>query len=304
MSNTRAVIPGDLPRTSTQAFLHFRSLPRELRFKIYTFAVLPRLVSIFAYAVPFTFEKDGISRLLEYDPDLFSDESSMIRKATERFFTNALLITPLLHVDSESRSFLLSQNFRSIECVRHYQDYDSKKMFLHRYGRDGDHRGNPSPTFDFRGFMRAVPIQNQQYSLVDPKSDVFFLEDPRLQQSEFVISSIDVVVRWIGPYFLKNLKRLAVPYYTWRKATIHLNLNTITEFNALEELYISLLGCEELSPGSDWPSIVNGFNPHFEEMETHVLGDLDDLVKRYPDWKRPAIKFVKDKSALLKELGL
>jgi hypothetical protein len=221
---------------------------------------------------------------------------------TERFFTSPRLITPLLRVDSESRSFVLSQNFKPIECVKNYRDYDPKEMFLRRHGRDGDHRGNPRP--DDMSFMRVSPIENRQFSLVDPRSDVFFVEDPHLQQRDFVLSSIDVTVRWIGPYCLEHLKRLAMPYYTWRKASMYCSLYTLTEFKALEELYISFLGCEEQSPGSDWVSSVNGFNPHFEDMEKHILGELEDLVKEFPDWKRPEIRFVKNKSALRKELGI
>jgi hypothetical protein len=197
---------------------------------------------------------------------------------------------------------VLSRNFKSIECVKDYQDYDIKKMFLRRHGRDGDHRGNLRP--DFLGFMRAIPVENRQYSLVAPENDVFFLEDPRLQRPEFVLSSIDATVRWIGPYFLEHLKRLAMPYYTLRKASLYSSLHVLTEFKALEELYISFLGCEEQSPGTDWASSVNGFNPHFEDMEKHILGDFEELVKNFPGWKKPAIRFVKNKSVLRKELGL
>jgi hypothetical protein len=39
-------------------------------------------------------------------------------------------------------------------------------------------------------------------------------------------------------------------------------------------------------------------------MEKQVTEDFEELAKTYPNWKKPVLKFVKDKSALLQEMGL
>ncbi|MCC2770675.1 hypothetical protein LK516_22525, partial [Parabacteroides distasonis] len=72
---------------------------------------------------------------------------------------------------------------------------------------------------------------------IDPKHDVLSLEDLNLPRATVTLSTIDVVVRWADANCLDNLRRLAIPYYTWRKASICKYLYRLMEFKALEELY-------------------------------------------------------------------
>jgi hypothetical protein len=248
---TAAAQPNVHPQTNAQTFPQFKSLPFELRFRIYKFAIVPRLVPIFAYPLSYIFGINEVRRLL--DENGWNGVGPLLCLTAERLFTTPNLITPLLHVDSETRNFVLSQGFQPMECARYpTAEYDSSVVFLNHHGRNGDRRGNPRPKSFL--YLRAIPIQNQQYVLADPRTDVFFLEGPRLPQVErvqFVLSAIDAAVRWIDPYFLENLRRLAVLYYIFRNASNSKYLSTLTEFKALEELYISFLCCKEQLPSRD-----------------------------------------------------
>lgn len=192
-------------------------------------------------------------------------ESSMTHATCiERLFTNPNPITPLLHVNSETRSFVLAQNFRNIESDE-AKDFDMRRMFLRRHtDNDGHYPGGSSNT------CRAVPVENRRYSLVDPENDIFFLGDPEVPGPDFILSTIDIMVRWMDKYCLDHIKRLAMPYYTWRKAFTGTRDCTLVEFKALDELFIIFVCCE-VKPSTNYlHGIPNYVNPYFETVGPEV----------------------------------
>jgi len=275
------------PKTDIQSF-QFKKLPLEIRLKIYQFAIPARLVTILAYQCMITGGDTEFGAIIE------------------RLFTNPTPIAPLLHVNSETRSFVLAKNFRNIESNR-ATDFDIRRMFLRRYIDDVERYGRRSPPV-FYNIRRAVPVESRRYALVDTENYIFFLGDPEISGlgpgPDLILSTIDAMARWMDRYCLDHIKRLAMPYYTWANALKDLSVYRLTEFKALDELFI-IFACCEVKPLMDYlHGMPNYVNPVSENVGPQVMDDFEALSTGFPGWKKPTIRFLENKTTLLKELGM
>jgi hypothetical protein len=138
------------------------------------------------------------------------------------------------------------------------------------------------------------------FALVDPKRDILFLEDPQMPAhfgSGSIVSSLSILVRWIEHEIILNLRRLAIPYYSWRKCRITETLTVLKEFKGLTELYVSFMGGYE--PGSTWSDGIGELAGHMDEAEAEVKADLENLERGSRGWQRPKLKFVKHRGVII-----
>lgn len=152
------------------------------------------------------------------------------------------------------------------------------------------------------------------YALLDPGRDIVLLQDPprmRDRTGGFVISSLDILLRWLGNDVVSSLRRLAIPYYTWRKTKNRGRLKLLMEFGALEELYVSFLGGGNMGGGGrTWCDVVvaqggsevGGLWSHVREVEEEVRADVEGLKRDWREWKVPRVTVVRHRGVLVEEL--
>jgi hypothetical protein len=118
----------------------------------------------------------------------------------------------------------------------------------------------------------------------------------------FVISSLEILLRWLDTSIIQSLRRLAIPYYTWRKTRNTVGLKLLLEFGALEELYVSFLGASFEGRGrkENWSDVVGGLWSHVPEVDEEVNADVEGLKRRYPGWKVPRVKVVRHREMLMR----
>ena len=148
---------------------------------------------------------------------------------------------------------------------------------------------------------------SRPYALLDPSHDIVFLQDPPRTLDKtggLVISSLVILLRW-SPVLISSLRRLAVPYFTWRKTRNNGRLDVLTELGALEELFVSFLGDGYGGSGyrASWSDVVGGLWSHVEEVEGEVRADVEGLKREYPEWKVPRVRVVRHRGVLGEELG-
>lgn len=153
-------------------------------------------------------------------------------------------------------------------------------------------------------FGRELPVANRSFALFDPKCDLLFLQDPASPGYQAPkVSSINILVRWLEPEVLSGVRKLAIPYYSWRKTRVARSLKVFMEFKALEELWISFLG--GYKPDGNrvmWSEVldVGEQGGHMGEAEVEVRRDVEDLKKEFPGWGVGLrVGFVKHKGSLL-----
>jgi hypothetical protein len=158
--------------------------------------------------------------------------------------------------------------------------------------------------FYSRVYSRERRQGNRPFALIDPRNDILFLQDPPhavYQTGVPVVSSLEILVRWLDPEIIANVRRLAIPYYSLRKTRVLGHLEVLMEFKGLNELCVSFLG------GYDgqrrlWSDEVGDLGGHMNEVEKEISGDLESLEKEFPGWERPALKFVKHRGLLIDQL--
>jgi hypothetical protein len=148
---------------------------------------------------------------------------------------------------------------------------------------------------------------SRPYALLDPSHDIVFLQDPPRtldRTGGLVISSLDILLRW-SPVPVSSLKRLAVPYFTWRKTRNNGRLVVLRELVALEELFVSFLGDGYAGSGyrASWSDVVGAVWSHVEEVEEEVRADVEVLKRECPEWKVPRVRVVRHRGVLGEELG-
>lgn len=118
------------------------------------------------------------------------------------------------------------------------------------------------------------------------------------------------MLRWIPKNVIETLRSIAIPYFTWRKtrkAHDVESLQLLIKFKDLEELYVSFLGGQSVVQAHTWLDEVNGMEElggHFREVEMEVLADVENLARKFPEWRRPVVRVVKHRSVLAREFEL
>ena len=117
-----------------------------------------------------------------------------------------------------------------------------------------------------------------------------------------MMSSLETLLRWC-PVEKQRLKRLALPYYTWRKTRNNGRLGLLRDIG-LEEVWVSFLGdCYAGSRGyrATWSDVVGGLWSHVKEVEDEVRADVEGLKRSFPDWKVPNVRVIKHRGLLMEE---
>ena len=100
-----------------------------------------------------------------------------------------------------------------------------------------------------------------------------------------------------------DIRRLALPYYSWRKTRTGGDLKLLLQFRALREVWITFLGSYE-SGGRDWVEVLDVgdldlVGGHLGEAEVEIRRDVEELKRECPRWgENVSIGFVKHKGSL------
>ena len=176
-------------------------------------------------------------------------------------------------------------------------------------GQDGGVEGEET-VYCFGSFTGETGEDQRPYALLDPRRDMVLLQDParmRDRMGGFVISSLEILLRWLGKDLVRCLRRLAIPYFTWRKMKRRGTLRLLMEFGALEELYVSFLG---RSAGRTWCDVAvaqggseaEGLWSHIREVEEEVRAEIEGLKRECGEWTAPMVRVVKHRGMLVEEL--
>jgi hypothetical protein len=282
-------------------FPQFIRLPPELQLKIWAFSLPPpRVVDLFAVPVTESLQPrvDINTTSPESLPSRYSAEQTQedakdapatvwTRTFVERIYTIPHSLS-CLHTCAQARKIALKKYLRINADLK----FQGEMQFVCINGHE---------TMYWLGTLKGP----RPFALLDPERDVLFLQDPprtRDRTGTLVTSSLEILLRWL-PVPIHALKRLAIPYYTWRKTRNNERLELLKEFENLEELYISFLG--DNASGSckaTWSDLVGGLWSHFKEVEDEVKADIGNLKRKYPDWKAPMVRVVKHRGVLIEEI--
>jgi hypothetical protein len=280
--------------------MSFLKLPAELQALIWHFSLPgPRIVDLFAFSISETLQErhlpsDSCSR------DAFS--ASWIRTCIERVYAGPQPLSPLLHVCRDSRALVL-QRFVKLNADAELQGQRELESLPPKVQPDGLEVVH----------SRAKAQGNLPFALLDPKIDMLFLQDPQELMNSLggpLISSLPIMLRWIPKNVIETLRSIAIPYFTWRKTRkAHgvESLQLLMKFKDLEELYVSFLGGQSVVQAHTWLDEVNGMEElggHFREVEMEVLADVENLARKFPEWRRPVVRVVKHRSVLAREFEL
>ena len=235
-----------------------------------------------------------------------------MRCYTERVYTPPQPFVPLLHVCHEARQVVL-RNYVKINAdvdirapgTAHDGPMDLTPVESYSHG---DGRSEEDKAGKEQGrFYLATLKGNRPFALLDPKTDILFLQDPPRQRDRLgaeIISNLATLIRWLDVEVLRNLKRLALPYYTWHKSNTLGFLHLLLAFEELEELYVSFLGGVPVCAGAMWADQggVEELGSHVKEVAEEVMSDVEGLKRSFPEWRKPKVKIVKHMGIVTKEL--
>lgn len=107
-------------------------------------------------------------------------------------------------------------------------------------------------------------------------------------------SSLEILVRWLDPEVRDVVERLGLLYScTWQQDKKQLEL--LRSFKRLKELSVAFLPCE----GSGWMQGVTETECHVEDVKREVRADWEELGKKFPEWKMPVLRVVRERSLLV-----
>jgi len=157
-------------------------------------------------------------------------------------------------------------------------------------------------------FYLAPPSPNHSPVLFNPDLDILFLADPPSSHLVRHVPSLSVLVRWLDQSVIGSVRRLAIPYYSWRKDKTFNQLDLLFGFKSLERLWVCFVGdggTERSRSGVGWLGAVGGGlgeEGYLREVKEQVMGDLEELGRRKVEWKRPWVGFVRDRGAVMNEV--
>ena len=304
------------------AFPQFTLLPPEIQLKIWVCCLpSPRIVDLFAVPI-----NDCLQPQPQFETSATNtNATSSTSNSTSSLIPNAdegppaaSLVTKQALTTVWVRTFIerIYSTPHSLSCLHICSE--ARRVALKKYVKL-----NADVHMDFRGDMELVlaPFSSsfsdpeaqyclstlkgsRSYALFDPSHDILFLQDPPRtvdRTGGLVISSLEILSRWC-PVDKARLKRLALPYYTWRKTRNNGRLRLLREFG-LEDLVVSFLGDGYSgSHRASWSDVVGGLWSHVKEVEDEVRADVESLKKQDPSWTAPRLRIVRHRGVLLQEL--
>lgn len=302
------------------SFPQFVLLPPELQLKIWAFSLAaPRVVDLFAVPVSESLQPrfapapknpatsslnqdHSSSESRNEDDNANSNEEEdrapaatiWIRTFIERIYTSPQDLG-CLHICSEARKIALKSYLRVNADTNFLGDMQFECLPTAKQSDEHE-------TMFCLGTLKG----DRPYALLDPWRDIVFLQDPPEMRDAIgglVISSMEILLRWLGTKTIHSLRRLAIPYYTWRKTKNAVGLKLLLEFEGLEELYVSFLGDNYTgSYRATWSDMVGELWSHVREVEEEVQADVEWLKRRYPEWKAPKVRVVKHRGVLMEDI--
>ena len=235
-----------------------------------------------------------------------------MKYSTERVYTAPQPFVPLLGVCRDSRQVVL-RNYVRINADM--KTHDPREVhhwpwILTSLNTSSDHgrRAEEVKAQEDQGRYYLATLEGKRpFALLDPKSDILFLQDPPRNSNPLgaeTRSSLATLIRWVDAAVLRNLRRLALPYSTWKKMNNFDLLHLLLEFKELEELCISFLGGVPVGVGAMCADEggVEELGSHVREVEVEVTGDVEGLKRLFPEWMNPKVKVVKHIGIIRKEL--
>jgi hypothetical protein len=329
----------------TMSFERFSCLPLELRLKIWEYCIPgPRIVNVVAVT---TYEENRFeprsptgwvsnfllrisagSRPSEYSSENEDEDPARTHTLRRRYRTQIQYMcttTPsessewLVQVNAEARK-AIGKVFASIPATRlpiGRREHMAPTKSCDGYIDDAyalEHSQSTKGFGDHDRYFLNYSLKAGPQTLFNPKKDVLFLADPQYLdpkswEHEDLMSSLDILLRWLDPRILAELKYLAIPYATWRRDRTYGHLARLREFKNLKRIWVCFLGeTEETGPIREtaWISVVRlgDSSVYFRQAEEQVLGDWKDLGRQWGKVENqsglPDIEVVIDRAALTK----
>ena len=278
--------------TSPMSFPQFNRLPKELQHKIWTFMFpAPRIVDIFAVPVQDRLEEKLIPNSCGTDPK----SASWVQTRIERVFTENSRLPTIFQVCRDSRSVVLL-HYRSLYCEPIVQDAGEREL-----------ESLPPETQEDKVevvFCRTMVKGQKPFSLLGLNRDLLFLENP-ISGSYSLLDgpggpSLGTLMRWLSSDIKKGLRAFAMSGFSWCMAAQASGLEVLTEFEKLEELYVTALDTNiSTQLGRPWMDIGLNAGNSVDEIEKDVRRGVEELSKEHPQWKIPLVKVLYDKSAVM-----
>jgi hypothetical protein len=305
---------------ATDTFHPFSKLPLELRLKIWTYALPgPKIVDIIAIS---TDESQQLYYLPTGNPSRKERGQRVrwMRTFTDRMGSPKQEVSALLCVDREVRELVLKQ-WKVLDGVgglgvrERFEGEsgagDGETVGLRRGGMgDGNWRFKaPEVQGDgVESMFYLAPFSNNNLPLFNPTLDILFLADPPSSHLVRHVPSLSVLVRWLDQGVIESVRRLAIPYYSWRKDRTFNQLGLLLRFKSLERLWVCFVGdggTERSRERAGWLGAVGreeGEEAYLGEVREQVMGDMEELGRRDVGWGRPCVEVVRDRGAVLNEL--
>jgi hypothetical protein len=280
----------------TTSFPQFRLLPAEIKLEIWRACLPPpRITDVFAVFINTALqERHEASSSCTTNPE----NSVWIRTYFERLYTSACPVRPAL--------YYVCQQARAVVLETHYSipnDQYSSQASAFEWELEG-----VPPQIEDDGRVQVVHKlargKGEVCALVNIRRDIIFLqvhEQEIIRSSGPMVSSLEVLMRWLGADARSSLRRLALPYYAWRKARLRKSLWLVTQLTALEELLVCFTDADQRRGWLDAVIDEAVTESHIKEARDEVVSDLERLANDFPSWRRPRMSMLQNKKCL-KEL--
>ena len=292
-------------------FRPFPSLPLELRLKIWSHLLpAPRIIDIIAIST------DERQQLSSFPQDTTLSSPKWVTSFVDRLQSPHQPLCALYYVNRETRTLLLKK-WKVLQGIEIVGKNDMRAIGFDRFEEEERREPVRRTGWRVKGAEDQTPIGGQDSIfylhppsfntppvLFNPDIDLLFLADP---PSTRKVSSISVLVRWLDKDVVESVKNLAIPYYSWRKDNTFGKIGSLKEFKSLQRLWVAFVG-DEGRENIGWLAAVNRGEvwaeqgePYLCEIREQIRGDLA-MEKALVDWQRPAVRVVKDRGVVMREL--
>jgi hypothetical protein len=313
-----------MPIDSERTFHHFTRLPLELRIKIWSYALPePKIVDVIAIST-------DDSQELFYLPtgnegwDHREQRVKWVRTFVDRMVSPRQDIPALLGVERQTRELVLRRwkvlggvggLSKEMSCGTGFGAGEGEVVTL-EIGVGGDESWRfKAPEVQGDGvesMFYFAPPSKHSLTLFNPALDVLFLADPPSSHLARHVPSLSVLVRWLDRSVIESVRRLAVPYCSWRKDRTFNQLGSLLRFKSLERLWVCFVGDGRIEgSGGSWGWLVavgrvgdghDSKEGYLGEVREQVMGDVEELGRREMEWRRPSILVVRDRGEVMSEL--
>lgn len=293
------------------SFPQFCLLPKELQLKIWAFMLPgPRIVNIFAFPVEDRLEERLTPNSCTTDPL----STSWVHTRTERVFALARLsrLPTVFHVCRDSRELVLRHCTPFLCEPRRRGQREREVESLPPVAREADLE---------IVFSRTMLKRDRPFTLLDPRKDMIFLENPtigsylRLNGAEFLVRcTVETLMRWLSSDIKENLLYLAMSYSSWRAAIDNGTVKVLVQLRGLEVLYVAYSrGSVSASLGSSTPQVTPSVDDDYDdeddddedywrttkcELVEEAMKTLKILSREHSQWKIPIVRIVYDRTEM------